>query len=153
MARLTVALLASLAIAACSGVISPETAACSADVPIVSTANVDLGTVNMQDHQVSATVGPATAGPGLEFVSIRVRYEANIEWPQSPLDWSLHDDEQGQFQPRGFAPDPHLSGGVMPRDHTKEGWITFEVPADAAHLWADFRISGRGVIVCSSPLF
>lgn len=123
------------------------TAALNEAVPIVTLSDgSDLGTVTVVKSKKYASLSYSTASTGNTFVGVYVRYLAAASFTYGSFDWAAHDPAGNQYEAAFVDIDPALGSGTLAAKRKREGWISFEVPKKAAHLWADFKSYGGAVI-------
>jgi Domain of unknown function (DUF4352) len=99
-------------------------------------------------RKMGATCGYATAGVGNMFVAVGVLYVAGRDRLfYSPAEWTAHDETDEQYEPSfSCLMDPSLllSVGTLNPGLHASGIVVFEIPADATHLYVDWRATVSG---------
>jgi hypothetical protein len=118
-------------------------------VPLVDGAGDDLGSVTVLESAEPDEILGLPPDAGKRHVAFKVRYEASAPWTYTLFDWSLHDEQNRQYEPTGIAPEPALSGGTLAPGKNTEGWVSFDVP-EASEVWLDLQ-SNDGTVIFSVP--
>jgi hypothetical protein len=122
------------------------TAAVGEKVPIQTSSGESLGTVAVIKSKKYSTLDYQTPDKGNIYLGVYVRYDATSGFNYNPFDWVAHDAAGAQFEYEGVNLSPELGSGTLAAGRHKEGWISFQVPKGAAHIWVDYQNSDGSVI-------
>lgn len=110
-----------------------------------------LGSVTVLGVEEGGAASGATPRPGSRRLVVHVRYTAATTFSYGPGDWVVLDEDGREYTPAAASRRPRLLPGVLPPGETREGWVSFDVPAAERRLWLDFR-NPDGSVVFSVPL-
>jgi hypothetical protein len=122
------------------------TAALEEKVSIQTSSGEALGTVAVIKSKKYSSQDYQTPDKGNIYLGVYVRYDATSGFNDNPFDWVAHDAAGTQFEYEGVNLSPQLGSGTLAAGRHKEGWISFQVPKNAAHLWVDYQNSDGSVI-------
>jgi hypothetical protein len=122
------------------------TASLGEKVPIQTSSNEALGTVAVIKSKKYSSHDYQTPNKGNVYLGVYVRYDATSGFDYNALDWVAHDSAGAQFEWEGVDLTPELGSGTLAAGRHKEGWISFQVPKAAAHMWVDYQNSDGSVV-------